>query len=174
MVDAVFAFLASRGMKPMQLCEAIYGRGADNTVRGPGQVYGVLRGHEIPQPKKVHLWKETVGLDLTEIVARLGGHPRALAKTKSKPPVVTTPVRAALAKYEKATGGEKTAPLAEVKRLPSRDLPANDTRPPPLFAMSISQDGSSNVTLNLMGVTSEEAVRCFQTLSLANLLKPKP
>lgn len=178
LVDALVAFMTKRSLRPMQFCEMLYGRDEKGHVKGPGQLYSVLRGKEIPSQNKMTHWKEKAGLDLAPIVARLEGMPRAVAVVKAKPPAVTTPVRAAVAAFEstqKAPAKKNPSPWPVMKPKPQeRHTPPAGQMRPPLFAMTIDQDGFANLTLNLIDVKSEEAMRCFQTLSLANLINVKP
>jgi hypothetical protein len=181
MVDAVYAYLAAHSLGPTQFCERIYGKRSNGSTAGVGQVYQVLRGRELPPPYKVALWKEKAGLDLTEIIDKLRELPSELvqAKPKTKAVAVMTPAKTALTAYQKATQTPRKKlpappwPVVKPEPDPQPKPQAPDRIQPPLFAMSVSQDGHTNLTLNMVDVKLDEAIRCFQTLTLANLIKAK-
>jgi len=175
----MLAFFEARSIGPMQLCEMVYGRDEKhNTIKGPGQVYAVWNGLEIPSPEKAELWKWKAGLDLTEIVgglSHLARYPKKAPK-KTEPSTAMTPVRRAVALHEKAMKEKpaKAPPVLSAKApSPAPRGAADPLFPPPLFALNIGQDGRSHVTLNLLDISSEEALRVMATLSAANLIKAK-
>jgi hypothetical protein len=178
MVDAVYAFLEERHIGPTQLCALLYGLDENGRPKGPGQIYPILRGREIPKPEKVAHWKAMGGPDLAEVVGKLRELPRELVKAKPKQvPVKVTPVKAAVVAFEQANKMPRKKanpppwPVVQPEPRPQPQEPARVG--PPLFAMSVAQDGTANLTLNMVDVKLDEAIRCFQTLTLANLIKAK-
>lgn len=177
MVDAVYVFLQERHIGPTQLCELLYGLDENGRPKGPGQIYPILRGRELPKPEKVAHWKAMGGPDLAEIVGKLRELPRELVRAKPKPtPVKVTRAKAALVAFERAkTPGKKVnpPPWPVVQPEPKPQPTPTAEFQPPLFAMTIDQGGRSNLTLNLVGVTSDEALRAVAHLTAANLIKVK-
>jgi hypothetical protein len=166
---AVLAYLSERGLTVMQFSEMIYGRrGPNNSVAGVGNVYPVAHGAQIPTDTKLALWKEKTGIDLYALAAEARANAPGGGKPGRKPGQAMTPVRAAVAAHKRATAAAPSAAPIEPRADPPRRVQ------PPLFAMSIDQDGRSNVTLNLVDVSAEEALRAMATLAAANLIKAKP
>lgn len=183
--DALLAFLSQRGLTVMQFSEMIYGRDEKGTVKGVGNVYPTIHAAQVPSDQKIILWREKTGVDLTKVVEQvketIGPRPpqkRVMKAPKEKPAkLALTPVRAAVAAHKKAveTGtASLVTPRAKPNYVPDqRPWPANNSSGPPLFAMSIAQDGTANLTLNLMNTTGEEALRCLNVLSAASLIKAR-
>lgn len=162
-IDAVVAHMREHSMNMMQLCELMYGRSPAGKVKGSGQVYSIANGQHLPNSKTIQRWRAK-GVDLQPAVDQVNASRRGM-RTAAVAGVATdtqlTPIRAAVAAYEKAVP----------KASPARPVPYEPRRvDPPLFALSIDQNGRANVTLNMMDISSEEALRCMGVLTAANLI----
>jgi hypothetical protein len=150
--DYVGKVMRERHLTLVALAGLVNGHDAKGAVRGTGHASQISNGHLLPSGHTVKRWQQA-GVDIGPAVEE--------AKALRAPKHALTPVRAAVAAFEKAIPTEKLkpAPVHESRRVG-----------PPLFALSIDQEGKSNITLNLLDITSEEALRCIGVLTAANLI----
>jgi len=165
--EAITALLAAQGMTKFQLCELLYGRDAKGAVKGSANIYPIINSVRPPGAGIIAKIKEKTGLDLSELRAaydaqKTGTAPEPVKATEHAREVMT-PVKAAVEAF-KAAGGEPVSP-SPVERRPSNHAP------PPRLAMTIDQDGRAHVTVNLVDVPAEEAIRLIQLLSSAGLVE---
>jgi hypothetical protein len=146
-IDAVVAFMREHSMNMTQLCDLMYGRSPAGKVKGSGQVYSIANGQHLPNARTIERWRAK-GVDLQPAVDQVNASRQGMRT-------------AAVAAYEKAVP----------KSSPARPVPYESRRvDPPLFALSIDQSGRANVTLNMMDISSDEALRCMGVLTAANLI----
>lgn len=154
-VEAFSAFLTERGLSKVRFIDMIYG---PNNENGYGAaVYSMMRGTMTPSPRSMELIKDKTGLDLTNI-------PRPPSAMRGRPTQATT-AREVAAAYEAAKTASMFPPFPEL----SAKKPAAG---PPRFSLVIEQDGTARFSVNLTGVSADEAMRYFVVLSQANLLQP--
>lgn len=162
-VDFIVKAMRERGLSMTSFAALIYGRDENGKVRGSAQVSQLLNGYFLPARVTIDRWRKA-GIDLGPAVedAKVLRQQLKEARAPARPVRdrrALTPVRAAVAAYEQAAKEPKPAQLHESRRVG-----------PPLFALSIDQEGKSNITLNLMDISSKEALRAIAVLTAANLI----
>jgi hypothetical protein len=165
--EAIAAFLTAKGMTKIGFCEAVYGRDEKGRTKGSGNIYPIMNAVFPPGAGIIAKIREKTGLDLSELRARFdaqqtGAAPEPVKVTKHAKKAMT-PVKAALQAF-KAAGGEPVSPAPVERRQSNHALP-------PRLALTIDQDGRAHVTVNLVDVPAEEAIRLVQLLSSAGLIE---
>jgi hypothetical protein len=150
LVDKLWDFMEAKSIRPMQACEMLYGRDEKGHVKGSGQFYPLLKGQQRPSAATVKLMESKLNIDLSGIA--VGG------QGKKAPARAMTPVRAAVAAFE------ASAPQPPMTEPPRRHAPHK-------FLLSIAQDGRANLALNLMDISTEEALRTVSVLTAAGIIK---
>lgn len=166
-VDAIEGFLEQRTMTRTEFCAAIYGRKPNGGAKGTGGLYEIIKGRQRAGPVVRERIKQALGLELPEVA--FASMPMVIAiptKREDKPKAIT-PVKAALAAFEQAKPRMVPPPVEPVRKVNGAAHLA------PRFALSIAQDGRAQVTMNLMNVSADDALRCLSALGAANLLKPE-
>jgi len=146
-------YMAQHGLTITGLAERIYGRGANGASRGSGGLSLLVRGREGIGPHRAALFKDRIGLDLSEFVTPLG-RPRLDASDAG-----AGRAERAVAAYAVANGAAPP-PLR-------REAPAL-----PRFALTIAADGRGSLTLNLIDLPAAEVLRALQVLQAAGLIEP--
>lgn len=149
LVDKLWDFMQAQDLRPMQICEMLYGRDEKGHVKGSGQFYPMLKGQQRPSTATVNLMESKLNIDLSGIA--VGG------QGKKAPSRAMTPVRAAVAAFEAAGAPQPTT------EPPRRNAPHK-------FLLSIAQDGRANLALNLLDIPMEEALRCVTVLTAAGII----
>lgn len=180
MVDALWAWLDAEQLSPMRACERLFGRDGQNRVKGSAFVYQVLHGRYLPGEAKI-AELAAKGVDLrpaveaalrlaqaqggtTPVAASQGRRPRRRSAPAREPPSA----RAALVAYTAAHGSAQGNAAASALAPPSPSpLPA----PPAMFALTIDGDGTARLSLNLVGISAHDALRCVAALRTIGLIK---
>jgi uncharacterized ferritin-like protein (DUF455 family) len=151
LVDKLWSFMETNKLRPMQVCEMLYGRDEKGHVKGSGQFYPLLKGKQRPSAGTVKLMESKLAINLSGVSVGKSGEKAA--------PRAMTPARAAVAAFE--ASGASQQPTLEP---PRRNLPQQ-------LLLSIAQDGRAHLALNLVDIPAEEALRCINVLTSAGLLK---
>lgn len=174
LVDILTTYMRERNLDPRAFSRLVWGLKPSGEARG--NIYPYLKGSSLmTEPTARHVAAKT-GLKFEDLYR---GSPYVQAQRykrtkpskltkKNKAAVVkalavkppTTPVRAALAEYEDAGGVNQTR--------------AYTKKGPPLFAMSIEQDGTANVTYNLQAGSITDALAALHALQGASLIRVNP
>lgn len=157
-VDAIERYMTEHNLPSLaRISEKLYGRDSHGKIIT--SAYATIRGEVAPSPPMRARFKERLGLDLPIVE----GPPRKPYRWRQ---LTVTPAKAAVIAYEKAVEASEPSTI----KLTSQ--PIARAKAPPRFALTIDQDGRSSVSLNLVDVSADDALRCLSALAAADLLKP--
>ena len=165
-VDALIAYMRENQITANEFGVRLFGahpRKPSQPARNNAVTYHWAHGESRPNVETAELIYEKTGVDLREWASpNVGPYGRTalVAHRKHKP--AKPSARQALVEYERATDKDDGW-----KKLD----PPRTKLGPPKFALVVQQDGTASMTMNLIDVDTDEAMRAFEAMKAIGLVK---